>query len=184
MTGDLWSWIVDGRHVWGRYTVRPVDRTMWSTTTLVVFPPGATRSERARLRAWSAWPGVGALVAIATMAALAAWPVCGTVAAVAVYAAGFAVLARGTRRLRPQVRSVTVTTFHGHGRPEVHGDVPMLRRAHVSLTVAEQALGDGGLRPVDFEAAWADVWNALPARPTGRLSPRDRGSRRSASTRR
>ncbi|MBK0296583.1 choice-of-anchor G family protein, partial [Bacillus sp. S34] len=39
--------------------------------TLVVFPPGTTRSERARLRAWSTWPGVGALLAVAVMAALA-----------------------------------------------------------------------------------------------------------------
>lgn len=182
MTGRLRSRVLDGQHVWGRYSVRPVDRTMWSTTTLVVHPPGASRSERIRLRVWSAWPGLGALAAIATMAGLGAWPVVRTVAAVAVYAAGFAVLARTTRRLRPQVRSVTVTTFHGHGRPEVHGDVPTLRWAHDALTAAERSLTSGGSRPVDFEAAWAEVWNVLPPRPTVRLSPRDRGSRRSASS--
>ena len=54
---DLRARVVDGPHVWGRYSVRPVDRTMWSTRTLVVYPPGTTRSERAVLRAPAEYPG-------------------------------------------------------------------------------------------------------------------------------
>jgi len=145
---------------------------MWSSRTLVVFPPGTTRSERARLRAWSTWPGVGALLAVAVMAALAGSPGLGTAAAVVVYAAGFVTLARVTRRLRPGVRSVTVTTFHGNGRPEVHGDVRLLRRSLDALAVTERALRAGDLRPVDFESIWADVWSDLPSRPVRPGTPR------------
>jgi hypothetical protein len=179
LASDVRSRVVDGPHVWGRYAVRPVDRTMWSTRTLVVHAPGTTTGERALLRAWGAWPGVGALVAIAAMATLAAAPVLGTAAAVVVYGAGFALLARVTRRLRPTVRSLTVTTFHGNGRPEVHGDVALLRRALDALTVPERALRAGGIRPVDFEAVWAEVWDELPERRVRRggtpRSPARRG---------
>ncbi len=169
---DLRARVVDGPHVWGSCSVRPVGRTMWSSRTLVVFPPGTTRGERARLRAWSTWPGVGALLAVAVMAALAGSPGLGTVAAVVVYAAGFVTLARATRRLRPGVRSVTVTTFHGNGRPEVHGDVRLLRRSLAALAVTERALRAGDLRPVDFESVWADVWSDLPTRPVRPGTPR------------
>lgn len=169
---DLRARVVDGPHVWGSCSVRPVGRTMWSSRTLVVFPPGTTRSERARLRAWSTWPGVGALLAVAVMAALAGSPGLGTAAAVVVYAAGFVTLARVTRRLRPGVRSVTVTTFHGNGRPEVHGDVRLLRRSLDALAVTERALRAGDLRPVDFESIWADVWSDLPSRPVRPGTPR------------
>lgn len=159
--------VVDGPHLWGRYTVRPVDRTMWGTRTLVVYAPGTTTRERALLRSWSAWPAAGALVAIATMAAFAPLPVLGTTAAIAVYAGGFVVLARATRRLRQTVRTLTVTTFHGNGRPEVHGDVRLLRSSLDALTVPERAMRSGAVRPVDFEAIWADVWNDLPVRRAG-----------------
>ncbi|WP_439693134.1 DUF6611 family protein [Curtobacterium sp. SP.BCo] len=162
---DVRDRLVDGPHVWGRCSVRPVDRTMWSSRTLVVYPPGTTRGERVRLRAWSTWPAVGALLAVAVMAALAGSPVLGTVGAVVVYGLGFVVLARVTRRLRPGVRSVTVTTFHGNGRPEVHGDVRLLRGSLEALTVTERALRAGNLRAVDFESVWADVWNGLSDRP-------------------
>ena len=161
---DLRARVVDGPHVWGSCSVRPVGRTMWSSRTLVVFPPGTTRSERARLRAWSTWPGVGALLAVAVMAALAGSPGLGTAAAVVVYAAGFVTLARVTRRLRPGVRSVTVTTFHGNGRPEVHGQVHLFAVSLDALSAFEDALRAGRVDAVAFEAAWGHVWNALPAR--------------------
>ncbi|OII28743.1 hypothetical protein BIV03_00295 [Curtobacterium sp. MCBA15_016] len=178
---DLRTRVVDGPHVWGRYSVRPVDRTMWSTRTLVVYPPGTTRRERAVLRAWSAWPAVGALLAIAVMAALAPRAALGTVAAVGVYAGGFLVLGRAARRLRPGVRTLIVTTFHGTGRPEVHGDVRLLGASLDALTVPERALRAGAIRPVDFESIWADVWDDLPSGPRSRVSragtPRAAGPR-------
>ncbi|MBK0296131.1 hypothetical protein IAE22_28070, partial [Bacillus sp. S34] len=59
-----------------------------------------------------------------------------------------------------------------HGRPEVHGDVRLLRRSLDALAVTERALRAGDLRPVDFESVWADVWSDLPARPVRPGTPR------------
>lgn len=182
VAADLRARVLDGPHRWGRLAVRPVDRTMWSTRTLVVYAPGTTTRGRVLLRLRASWPGVGALVGIAVMAGLVGSPVAGALGAVAVYGLGFAVLARVTRRLRPGVRSVTVTTFHGHGRPEVHGDAGLLRASLDTLVVAERALRAGALRPVDFEVIWADVWTALPERPP--RSERPPRTERSPSTER
>lgn len=159
---DVRTRVVDGPHLWGRHVERPVGRTLWSSRTLVVWPPGTSRRERLLLRAWGAWPCVGALLAVGLMVMTVDRPVLGAASAVVGYALGFAVLARVTRRLRPGVRSVTVTIFHGGARPEVHGDARLLRGSLEALTVLERALSAGSIRPVDFESVWADVWRALP----------------------
>ncbi|ROP72809.1 DUF6611 family protein [Curtobacterium sp. PhB115] len=114
--------LLDGTHLWGRYTIRPVGRTMWSSRTLVVFPPGTNAGERLLLQAWHVWPAVGALIALVALVPSVSMPASGTTTALVSYGGGFVGLARTTRRLRPRVRSVTVTTFLGDGRPEVHGD--------------------------------------------------------------
>lgn len=120
------TWLLDGTHLWGRYSIRPVGRTLWSSRTLVVFPPGTTTGERLLLRAWHVWPAVGAVVALAALVLAVSVPAVGTTTALLLYGGGFAVLARATRSLRPRVRSVTVTTFLGDGRREVHGDERLL----------------------------------------------------------
>lgn len=153
-----------GIHLWGRYSVHPVSRSMWSSRTLVVFPPGTSTRERALLRAWHGWTILGALLAVGIMAATNPTPAVGMVAALATYACGFLVLGRATRTLRPRVRSITVTTFYGNGRPEVHGDARLLDGSLDALAVLERALRAQQIRPVDFEMVWADVWNALPPR--------------------
>jgi hypothetical protein len=89
-------------------------------------------------------------------------PAVGTTTALLLYGGGFAVLARATRSLRPRVRSVTVTTFLGDGRREVHGDERLLTGSLDALSILEQALRADRIRPVDFELIWGDVWNALP----------------------
>ncbi|WIE68578.1 DUF6611 family protein [Curtobacterium sp. MCLR17_054] len=153
--------LLDGTHLWGRYTIRPVGRTLWSSRTLVVFPPGTTTGERLLLRAWHVWPAVGAVVALAALVLAVSVPAVGTTTALLVYGGGFAVLARATRSLRPRVRSVTVTTFLGDGRREVHGDERLLTGSLDALSILEQALRADRIRPVDFELIWGDVWNAL-----------------------
>lgn len=153
-----------GSHLWGRLTVHPVSRTMWSSRELVVFAPGTNTRERLLLRAWHAWVVVGALVAVGVMAATVDTPVVGMLTGVTVYVGGFLVLGRATRRLRMQVRSVMVTTYHGNGRPEVHGDTQLLSASLDALTILERALEDGQIDRVDFELVWGDVWNALPTR--------------------
>jgi hypothetical protein len=162
IAADVRTLVVDGPHVWGRHVVRPVGRTLWSSRTLVVWPPGTSHRERLLLRAWGAWPCTGALLAIVLIAVTVDRPALGTACAVLGYALGFVVLGRATRRLRPGVRRVTVTTFPGGTRLEVYGDARLLRGSLESLTVLERALRAGSIRPVDFESVWADVWCALP----------------------
>lgn len=157
------SRLLDGVHVWGRYTIRPVGRTMWSSRTLVVYPPGTNTRERLLLRAWHVWPAVGALVALAALVLAAEVPAVGATTALLAYGGGFAVLARVTRSVRPRVRSVSVTTFLGDGRREVHGDERLLAGSLDALSILERALRAHRIRPVDFELVWADVWNDLPA---------------------
>jgi len=156
--------IVDGPHRWGRLDVRPVGRTMWETRTLVVYPPGTDRHERLLLRLAHAWPLAGVVVAGAATVAWTSAPVLGALVGFALYALGFLVLRSATRRLRPLVRSLTVTTFHGSGRPEVHGQVHLFAVSLDALSAFEDALRAGRVDAVAFEAAWGHVWNALPAR--------------------
>lgn len=162
----LWSLVVDGTHCWGRLAVRPVGRTLWSGRTLVVFAPGTSRHERTLLRAWHAWGTVGAVLAIAAMAATSAVTDTVTMPGLAVgllvYGAGFAVLGSATRRSRRTVRTLTVTTFHGNGRPEVHGDHRLLALALDTLSAMETALRDDRVTPLEFELVWGDVWRSLP----------------------
>lgn len=150
-----------GPHTWGSYVVRPVGRTLWASRTVTVFPPGTTPVERALLRARHAWPVGGAVLVVAVLV-LSGGSVPGVGAALGCVAAGFVPLARATRRTRPRVRSVTVTTFFGNGRPEVHGDVRLLTRTVDTLCLLDRAARAGLVQPVDFEAVWADVYASLP----------------------
>ncbi|KTR06975.1 DUF6611 family protein [Curtobacterium luteum] len=152
-------------HVWGRETVQPAGRTLWSSRTLVVFPPGTSPRERFLLRALHVWGVVGALPALCVMAALNGSALCGILAAVALYGTGFLALRRATRRTRPSVRTLTVTTFHGGGRPRGHGDARLLAGLLDALLVSERAALTGRISAVEFELLWADVWNTLPEVP-------------------
>ncbi|PZE86462.1 DUF6611 family protein [Curtobacterium sp. MCBD17_032] len=171
LAGAVRARILDGAHRWGRLDVRPVGRTMWATRTLVVHPPGTDTRERAVLRAAHAWPLVGVVLAGVVTVSWTSAPSVGAVVGTAVYVLGFLVLRRCTRRLRPLVRTLTVTTFHGSGRPEVHGDARLMAVALDALSSAEEALRAGRIDPVAFEATWSEVWDALPAR-RGRLTAR------------
>jgi hypothetical protein len=164
LVGTVRTRLVDGPHRWGRLDVRPVGRTMWATRTLVVFPPGTDRREGALLRTEHGWPLGGLLLAGAVTVASTRSPGLGVVVGLALYALGFLVLRRATRRLRPLVRTLTVTTFHGNGRPEVHGDAHLLAVSLDGLSSFEGALRTGQVDAVAFEAAWGAVWNALPSR--------------------
>ncbi|WIE65102.1 hypothetical protein DEI99_000820 [Curtobacterium sp. MCLR17_036] len=159
-----------GPHLWGWYSVRPVSRAMWSSRTLTVFPPGTTPAECWRLRAWHVWPALGALLVVVVLAVTVDRPGPGIIIGLVLYALGFVVLDRATRTLRPRVRTLTVTTFHGGDRPEVHGDERLLAGSLDALSILERALRAHRIGPVDFELVWADVWDALPApgSPVGR----------------
>lgn len=152
-------------HVWGRETVHPAGRTLWSSRTLVVFPPGTNARERLLLRALHVWGAAGAVPALCVMAAVHGSALWGTLVAAALYGSGFVVLRRATRRTRPAVRTLTVTTFHGGGRPRGHGDARLLATSLDALVVYERAALAGTISAVEFELLWADVWDCLPETP-------------------
>lgn len=151
-----------GWHPWGRCTVRPVTRALWSGRTLEVHAPGTTAGELLLLRALQVWGAGGALVAVGLVAALHRAPAVGVVVAVLVYVAGFVLLTRVTRRVRPGVRTLTVTVFHGSGLPEVHGDVRLLEASLDLLCLVEDAVRRGQASRVEYEQVWGQVWRAMP----------------------
>lgn len=170
-----------GWHPWGRCTVQPVTRALWSGRTLEVHAPGTTAGELLLLRTLQVWGAGGALVAVGLVVALHRVPVVGVVAAVLVYVAGFVLLTRGTRRVRPGVRTLTVTVFHGNDRPEVHGDVRLLDASLDLLCLAEDAVRRGQVSRVEYEQVWGQVWRAMPepaARAVGRSRSRVVAQRR------
>lgn len=169
-----------GWHPWGRCTEQPVTRSLWSGRTLEVHPPGTTTVELVLLRALQVWRGAGAVAAVGIVVALRGTPVAGIVLAAVVYTVGLAVLARLTRRTRPGVRTLTVTVFHGNGRPEVHGDVRLLATSLDLLCLADSALRRGQVSRVEHEAIWGQVWSAMPARPQPAHRPRARTTGRAA----
>lgn len=170
-----------GWHPWGRCSTQPVTRALWSGRTLEVHPPGTTAGELALLRALQVWGVGGAVAAVGMVAALHEAPVLGAVVAVVLYVVGFVVLVRATRRTRPGVRTLTVTVFHGNGRPEVHGDARLLETSLDLLCLAETAVRRGQVSRVEYELIWGQVWSALPERTE---RPRERARTRSAAPRR
>ncbi|PZF59639.1 hypothetical protein DEJ23_00955 [Curtobacterium sp. MCSS17_008] len=151
-----------GWHPWGRCTVQPVTRALWSGRTLEVHAPGTTAGELLLLRTLQVWGVGGALVAVGAVLALHHAPAIGVGVGVLVYVAGFVLLARATRRVRPGVRTLTVTVFHGNGRPEVHGDVRLLEASLDLMCLAEAAVRRGRVSRVEYEHVWGQVWLAMP----------------------
>ncbi|KTR50837.1 hypothetical protein NS359_12920 [Curtobacterium oceanosedimentum] len=174
-----------GWHPWGRCSVQPVTRALWSGRTLEVHAPGTTTGELLLLRALQVWGAAGALVAVALVVALHRVPAVGVVVAVLVYVVGFVLLGRATRRVRPGVRTLTVTVFHGNGRPEVHGDVRLLEASLDLLCLVEDAVRRGQVSRVEYEQVWGQVWRSMPepaVRPAARsrsneVAPRRRSRR-------
>nr|WP_137767220.1 DUF6611 family protein [Curtobacterium sp. SGAir0471] len=165
--------------------MQPVTRALWSGRTLEVHAPGTTVGELLLLRALQVWGAAGALVAVALVVALHRVPALGVVVAVLVYAAGFVLLVRATRRMRPGVRTLTVTVFHGNGEPEVHGDVRLLEASLDLLCLVEDAVRRGQVSRVEYEQVWGQVWRSMPepvVRPAARsrsheIAPRRRSHR-------
>ncbi|MCM3521666.1 DUF6611 family protein [Curtobacterium sp. P97] len=162
-----------GWHPWGRCTVQPVSRALWSGRTLEVHAPGTTAGELLLLRALQVWGAGGALVAVGLVAAFHRVPAVGVVVAVLVYVAGFVLLTRVTRRVRPGVRRLTITVFHGNGQPEVHGDVRLLEASLDLLCLVEDAVRRGQVSRVEYEQVWGQVWRAMPE-PAVRAAGRPR----------
>jgi len=132
---------------------------------LVVFPPGITPGARVRVRAWRAWPVVGAVVA--TTAALAASWLVSPVLAVATgglaYLAGFAALGRAALPERRAVRQIWAED------PGEAADLDdLLGPAHVRvlaelMCAADEAVADGELTGPEYRDVWRCVYDEVSA---------------------
>ncbi|CAN5249558.1 hypothetical protein BH09ACT6_BH09ACT6_26950 [soil metagenome] len=156
--------LCEGPHRWGRVDVTPTARTTWNRTRLTVYPPGTNAAERRALQFHRSWPTGGAVVALLLILALSRWtPLAATAVAASVYAAGIGAGAVATRRLRPQVRRLTIVTVPLGGRVESLGDTRFFAWATDRLRVLDSLHSQGLLTTPEYEAGWAEIYTALPA---------------------
>lgn len=133
---------------------------------LTVYAPGITHGQRRLLHLSHAWPVVGAIACLVALVSLSdAGPALSLVAALSGYAAGFLVLARLTRDLRAESRTVTVVSEHIGDEYREFGDARLLRAAASRLLGLEAQRRRGLVDPVRYEAEWTEVYHSLPAEP-------------------
>ena len=148
---------------WGSVSVTPehIARMQGSLTAAIhVYPPGMTTTARrlVHLRQLvNSWSGVimGTLILAAGTALGGWWP--GTALALALLAVGYVALMLGTRRDAARVRIVRVHAHRGG-----MSDTSLFEVVGAQL----DALDGADLSPVEYEAEWWRIYEALD-RPIG-----------------
>ena len=161
--------LLDGPHVWGAVEVWS-SRYGFTTCCLSVYPPGATRRDRARFRAMRAWPPLGILLVAAVLIGVGhSFP---QVAAIALAAAaycsgalGAALVAGPSRRL---IRKVQWQREEVAGAGSNRDRQDRLDGLAVRLVEAERCWRAGLIDAVRFELVWGEVWRELGDTSTGR----------------
>ena len=157
--------ILEGPHPWGEFEVWP-SRYGSTSFCLVVYPPGAVRSERLRFRAMRAWPPLGMLLGLVAMAvASQSMPV--VVALViggAVYGGGALALARLAGPGRRQIRTLRTSRSTDGSSALDWGPQQTMEDLAALLLAAEHEHRSGRIDAVEFELAWGEVWHRIGAR--------------------
>ncbi|MDQ1525508.1 MAG: hypothetical protein QOG18_121 [Microbacteriaceae bacterium] len=157
---------IDGGHQWGVYestTPLSMRRSGWGRFLLTVYPPGTNLAERRAItfcRRWPAWGGMILLVA-AMIAASVRPSVTTMVPFVLLYATGMLIGFAKTRRLRSRTRMLTVVVAGMRGRTDVIGNAELLNTSVASLVDLDLQLQLGILTPVEYEAGWSRVYDAI-----------------------
>jgi hypothetical protein len=154
--------LLEGPHAWGELEVWG-GRYGWTSSCLVVFPPGASRSERIRYRAMRTWPAVGILLGVLTTVVVAQRVpfVLAAGAGCAVYAAGALALAGLAGRGRRAIRTLDACRGDEGTVGLERGPAAELDRFAAVLILAERRFRAGDLDAVGFEAVWGAVWQEL-----------------------
>lgn len=154
--------VLEGPHEWGELEVWG-GRYGCTSSCLVVYPPGATRSERIRYRAMRGWPGLGILLGVLTTLVLAQRIpfVSSALAGLAVYAAGALALAGVAGRGRRGIRTLDACRGDEGVVGMDRGPAQELDRLAATLIEAEQRYRAGAIDAVGFEAAWGEAWREL-----------------------
>lgn len=157
--------LAEGPHLWGSVDVTPAQRTTVIRTRLTVFRPGTNSAERRALHFFHYWPIMGAVVALFVVVGINdELPALTSIAiAIVVYAAGFWFGSSRTRTLRATSRHLTLVTVAGLEGSEVVGDIEFFREATDRLRAIDTLDDRGVITAAEYEARWAEIYNALPA---------------------
>ncbi|MCV7419408.1 hypothetical protein H7K45_02540 [Mycobacterium yunnanensis] len=157
-TTPRWRRLLDGGHSWGSLEVSP---TRYGVTRyrLVVFPPGISADDRARLRIWRAWPtwGMATFLVLEILLVPAVGPVAALWISSIVFLGGGLAMMLTTAAYRGGVRTMIVIRRAGvHDPQAAERFVEFYVLAH-ELIEADRAFGAGETQPVGHELA---VWRA------------------------
>jgi hypothetical protein len=157
---------IDGSHSWGVYestTPLSMRRTGWGRFLLTVYPPGTNLAERRSITFYRRWPTWGGMILLlAAMISASFAPSASTlIPFTLLYAAGILVGFVATRRLRSRTRRLTVAVNVLRGRTDVVGDAELLNASVASLLDLDLQLQLGVLTPVEHEAGWGRVYDAI-----------------------
>ena len=165
LPAQLLTRALEGEHRWGFVDLAPADRGAWEQKRLTVFPPGTTSAERRALKRHRDWPIAGAVITMFLMLVLGEWwpPAVSAGVAIVAYGVSLGVSAHLTHPLRSQCLRVEVTALASVDGYPTTGDIATLNSAVRDLTALEAQFERGELTPVEFELAWARVYDRLPA---------------------
>ena len=156
--------ILEGPHAWGELDVWP-SRYGCTSFALVVYPPGATRSERIRFRLLRSWPPVGILLGLVVLIAAAhVFPfVLAVLSGAAAYGAGALALGVLAGPGRHRIRELRTCRGHeGTGALDL-GQQAELDELSTVLLAAEHELDARTIDEVTFELVHGEVWRRLGA---------------------
>ena len=163
--GRLQRWVaqlLDGENRWGFVRIQ-ADRFGVTRYRLVVYPPGISDSERRRLRIWRGAPIWGAALWALSEIFLQQWIGSWTALAIStgtVLALAVVALAK-TGDTRTQVRAMTVVTMAGYTGTATNVARDTLLKRAMTLTYADDHVGEEGMSPLDHEALWWTVYDRL-----------------------
>ncbi|MHA7985197.1 DUF6611 family protein [Rathayibacter sp. CAU 1779] len=156
--------IVAGRHPWGRFETRVLDRSGTVVQhVLVVYPPGTNDRERMLLWFARTWPSAGAVAGISAFMCLGdlvpstiLTPVVFTL-----YGIGLAAALVPSRRIRMLVHRVVVTEVRDARPWCADGRTNLIRRAIGVLDDLDRRAEEGTVDPVEYEIEWGRVYRLL-----------------------
>jgi hypothetical protein len=159
--------VVDGEFAWGtieRPNAGTMGRTGWGHFRIAVYPPGTNLAERRAMTFARRWPYVGVIVSLLVAIALNSdW---GFVVGAGVFVAVLLVSRGITSQLRHLTRQIHVSVAVAGGAREVYGDADLFTQTADAFANLDERMLAGDLTPVQYEAGWADIYNALEPRTT------------------
>ena len=162
--GRLLRRVLDGKYAWGDIEVWS-SRYGYTSSCLVVYPPGSTSADRIRFRLLRSWPPIGmllGLVAVGIAGHRLPWEAAVGIG-IGVYAAGAALLAVVAGPDRRRVRTLqTCRDDQGTGGLD-RGPQDQLDGLVELLVENERRLRAGLIDAAQHEAIWGRAWDQIDA---------------------